>query len=124
MIAYDHLDEDYQVKVFDKGVQVSNDTDRYRALVQYRMGDMLVPKIEQTEALESLCEDFIRCAQTGKRPLTDGYNGLRVVQLLEAAQCALEQHSKVILSGTRESVILPRNGIHDDARLEVSKTLL
>ena len=124
MIAYDHLDKDYQVKVFDRGVEISDDTDRYRALVQYRMGDMLVPKIDQTEALESLCEDFVRCAQTGKRPLTDGYNGLRVVQLLEAAQRSLEQESKVILSGTGESVILPRNGIPDDAKLEVSRTLV
>ena len=124
MIAYDHLDKDYQVKVFDKGVQASNDADRYQALVQYRMGDMLVPKIDQTEALESLCEDFVRCAQTGKRPLTDGYNGLRVVQLLEAAQRSLEQRKEVMLSGTGESVILPRNGILDDGQLQVTETLL
>lgn len=124
MIAYDHLDKDYQVKVFDKGVKFTDDTDRYRALVQYRMGDMLVPKIDQTEALELLCEDFVRCAQTGNRPLTDGYNGLRVVQLLEAAQRSLEQGSKVMLSGTGESVMSPRNGIPETPKLEVSRTLL
>jgi len=85
---------------------------------------MLVPKIDQTEALESLCEDFVQCAQTGNRPLTDGYNGLRVVQLLEAAQRSLEQRKKVMLSGRGESVILPRNGISDDGQLQVTQTLL
>src|SRR4029078_13287441 len=110
MISYDHLDKDYQVKVFDKGGQASKDADRYQALVQYRMGDMLVPKIDQTEALESLCEDFVRCAQTGKRPLTDGYSGRRVVQLLEAAQRSLEQRNKVALLGIGEEIILPSNG--------------
>jgi predicted dehydrogenase len=124
MVVYDHLDADFQVKVFDKGVEISDDASRYRALVQYRAGDVLVPKVDQTEALESLCEDFVRCAQTGKRPLTDGHSGLRVVQLLEAAQRSLEQGSKVILSGVDESVILPRNGISDDAKLEVSRILL
>jgi predicted dehydrogenase len=123
MIAYDHLDKDYQVKVFDKGVEFSDDTDRYRALVQYRMGDMLVPKIDQTEPLESLCEDFVRCAHTGARPLTDGYSGRRVVQLLEAAQQSMEHGNKVMLSGARENMILPGNGngdgIPDDAESRV-----
>ena len=125
MIAYDHLDTDYQVKVFDKGVEVSDDLDRYRALVQYRAGDMLVPKIDQTEALESLCEDFVRCAQTGQRPLTDGYSGRRVVQLLEAAQRSLEQRNKVALLGIGEEIILPSNGNGnpDDARSKLSSIL-
>lgn len=123
MVVYDHLDSDFQVKLFDKGVEISDDVGRYRALVQYRAGDMLVPKIDQTEALESLCEDFVRCTQTGKRPLTDGYSGRRVVQLLEAAQQSLEHGHRVILSGAGESAILSRNGISDDAKLEVSRTL-
>lgn len=124
MIAYDHLDKDFQVKVFDKGVEISDDTGRYRALVEYRMGDMLVPKIDQKEALEALCEDFVRCARTGTRPLTDGNSGLRVVQLLEAAQRSLDQGSKVMLSGNGENMILPRNGIPEDAKLALSRTLL
>ena len=123
MVVYDHLDTDFQVKVFDKGVEISDDTDRYRALVQYRAGDMLVPKVDQTEALESLCADFVRCAHTGTRPLTDGYSGRRVVQLLEAAQRSLEHGNKVILSATVENIILPRNGIPDEAKLEVSRAL-
>jgi predicted dehydrogenase len=123
MIAYDHLDEDFQVKVFDKGVEVSDDASRYRALVQYRAGDMLVPKVDQTEALESLCQDFVRCAQMGTRPLTDGYSGLRVVELLEAAQRSLEEGSKVILSRTADSLLSPVNGSSDTAKLEMSRAI-
>jgi predicted dehydrogenase len=117
MVVYDDLDANFQVKVFDKGVEFSGGTDRSWALVQYRAGDMLVPNVDQTEALESLCADFVRCAQTGGRPLTDGYSGRRVVQLLEAAQRSLEQGKKVLLP--EENVISPVNG-DGDAKVAVS----
>jgi hypothetical protein len=80
---YDHLDPDNQVKI--NGVEIRTDRERYKALVEYRMRDMLAPKIDQTEALEVVCRHFIECVQTEGRPPTDGFFGLRVVQLLEAA---------------------------------------
>src|SRR3989442_3628630 len=52
MIVYDHLDTENQVKIFDKGVDLPQDEERYKALVQYRTGDLLVPKLDQTEPLE------------------------------------------------------------------------
>lgn len=88
MIIYDHLDPDNQIKIFDKGVDINNGNgnSRYQALVQYRTGDLLAPKIDQTEALEVLCKHFIECISKGKHPLTDGMAGLRVVRLLELAE--------------------------------------
>jgi predicted dehydrogenase len=93
MIVYDHLDPDNQVKIFDHGVQIRNDKERYQALVEYRMGDMLAPKIDQTEALEVVCRHFVKCVRTRTRPITDGSAGLRVVELLEAAQESLEHQA-------------------------------
>jgi predicted dehydrogenase len=88
MIIYDHLDPDNQIKIFDKGVDINNGNgnSRYQALVQYRTGDLLAPKIDQTEALEVLCRHFVECVREGKQPLTDGMAGLRVVRLLESAE--------------------------------------
>ncbi len=93
IVIYDHLDPDNQVKIYDKGVQILAERDRYRALVEYRTGDMLAPKIDQTEALERVCQHFIECIQRGARPLTDGAAGLRVVRLLEAAQRSMERRA-------------------------------
>lgn len=85
MIVYDHLDPDNQVKIFDKGIAWQG-TSRSETLVQYRIGDMIVPKVDQTEALESACRHFVECIVAGRQPLTDGLAGLRVVRLLEAAE--------------------------------------
>jgi predicted dehydrogenase len=90
MVVYDHLDADQQLKIFDKGVEIREDHDRYKALVQYRMGDLLIPRIDQTESLETACKHFVHCIQTGDRPITDGWAGLRVVELLEAAERSMK----------------------------------
>jgi predicted dehydrogenase len=90
MIVYDHLDTENQVKIFDKGIDLlEGDQQRYNVLVQYRTGDLIVPRVDQTEPLEIACQHFIDCIQTGRTPLTDGYAGLRVVELLEAAEEAM-----------------------------------
>jgi predicted dehydrogenase len=88
MIIYDHLDPDNQIKIFDKGVDIhnGNGNSRYQALVQYRTGDLLAPKVDQTEALEVLSKHFVESIREGKKPLTDGVAGLRVVRLLELAE--------------------------------------
>lgn len=91
MVIYDHLAADNQVKVYDQGVQILPELERYRTLVEYRTGDMLAPKIDQTEALELVCQHFVDCIRRGTRPITDSRAGLRVVRLLEAAQRSMER---------------------------------
>jgi predicted dehydrogenase len=100
MIVYDHLDVDNQVKIFDNGVRIRTDPERYQALVEYRTGDMLAPKVDQTEALERVCRHFVECVEQGTRPLTDGTVGLHVVELLEAAQQSMEKQQMVRLQLT------------------------
>jgi predicted dehydrogenase len=91
MIVYDHLDLENQVKIFDKGIDLLQDDERYKNLVQYRTGDLLVPKVDQTEPLEIACKHFIDCIQKGETPITDGNAGLLVVELLEAAERSMSE---------------------------------
>ena len=58
-----------------------------------RAGDVLIPKLDFVEPLKLECQHFIECIRTGQRPITDGYDGLRVVEVLEAAQRSLSQNS-------------------------------
>ena len=43
------------------------------------------------EPLRIQCSHFLDCIQNGETPQTDGINGLRVVQVLEAAQESLDK---------------------------------
>ena len=54
-----------------------------------RAGDVLIPKLNFVEPLKVECQHFVECIRSGQRPMTDGYDGLRVVEALEAAQQAM-----------------------------------
>ena len=92
MIVYDDLEPSEKVKVYDKGITVNNDESLYRALFDYRTGDMWAPQIDKTEALKSETMHFIDCIESGNKPITDGKAGFRVVRILEAATKSLMQH--------------------------------
>jgi predicted dehydrogenase len=89
MLVWNDLEPDEKIKIYDKGVQITNGQGVYDLLVSYRSGDVWAPKVEQTEALKCELEYFSDCILHDRVPLNDGVAGLRVVQLLEAAERSL-----------------------------------
>lgn len=97
MIVYDDMESSEKIKIYDKGVVVTRDRRSiYNALIDYRVGDMRAPHLNQTEALKLECADFAQCILKGVQPINDGHAGLRVVRVLEAAQRSLENRGKEI----------------------------
>lgn len=96
MIVYDDLEPSEKVKVYDKGITVNEPEGAYQLMVGYRSGDMWAPRLDTTEALRTEALHFIECVETGKRPLTDGQAGLRVVRILEAATESLKNLGKPV----------------------------
>ncbi len=90
-LVYNDLSPDEKIKVYDRGITVSEDVEARRGvLISYRTGDVWSPKIEQTEPLQRMVAHFGECIRDGKRPLTDGEAGLRIVRILEAAQRSIK----------------------------------
>jgi predicted dehydrogenase len=96
MVVWNDLEADEKVKVYDKGVQITNPQGVYDLLVSYRSGDMWAPKVEQTEALKAECAYFLDCIQNNKQPFNDGQAGLKVVKMLEAASRSIRERGRVI----------------------------
>lgn len=103
MIVYDDMENSEKIKIYDKGVTLSNDADVYRARVGYRSGDMWAPNLATNEALRDEAQHFIRCIERGERPLTDGSAGLRVVEIAEAATRSLLERGRLIELEQRKS---------------------
>lgn len=55
--------------------------------------------VDQAEPLRIECMEFLECIRTRRIPLTDGNEGLRVLQVLHACQKSLETHSEVRFQG-------------------------
>jgi predicted dehydrogenase len=100
MIVYDDLETSEKVKVYDKGITMSDAQDCgekvRQMLVGYRSGDMYAPRLDVTEALKTELEEFIDCVEHNVRPIADGHAGLRVVRILEAASRSLAQRGRLI----------------------------
>ena len=100
MVVYDDVESLEKVKIYDKGVECPPYTDTFGDFqFAYRYGDITIPNIRFTEPLRLECEHFLECILTHKRPQTDGYDGLRVVKIIEAAQESLRN------SGSQEQII-------------------
>jgi predicted dehydrogenase len=96
MLVWNDLEADEKIKIYDKGVNITNGQGVRELLVSYRSGDMWSPKIEQTEALRAETKYFIDCISNNERPFNDGVAGLRVVRILEAADKSLKDKGKPI----------------------------
>jgi len=102
MIVFDDLEASDKVKVYDRGISLNPSAENiYQMLVGYRTGDMWSPQLPFEEALNVEAAHFVDCVSNGRRPLTDGEAGLRVVRLLEAAtESMARQGSLVTMSET------------------------
>lgn len=96
MIVYDDMEASEKVKVYNKGVDVHDQEEVYETLVQYRIGDMYAPKIDQTEALSLMAADFVEGVRTGREPASNGTTGLTVVKILEAADKSVRTGGRMV----------------------------
>jgi predicted dehydrogenase len=97
MILYDDMERVEKVRVYDRGVTVSQDLEsRDRVLAGYRNGDMVAPDLDSSEALRLMARDFIDSITQRRLPICDGYAGYRIVRLLEAAQQSMQRDGRPI----------------------------
>lgn len=98
MIVYDDLDQAEKIKVYDKGITLSQQSPEklYQILVGYRTGDMLAPQVDGTEALRREIDHFLYCIREQEEPLTGGSAGLRVVEILQAASQSMAQRGRPV----------------------------
>lgn len=96
MIVYDDASNDSKIMLYDKGIdrlRMDGSLGTFDSFAQFqltqRAGDVVIPRIEYREPLRAECEHFVECIVENKQPITDGDNGLRVVEILEAASRSL-----------------------------------
>ncbi len=97
MVVYDDTEASEKIKVYDKGVVQTQDPERReKMLTGYRNGDVLTPQLDNSEALRLMAKEFVTSIKEKRAPLSDGYAGLRVVRMLEAAQRSIEQNGRMV----------------------------
>ena len=95
MVVFDDMEAAEKIRVYDKGAEITS-VDSYVEAITLRAGDILIPKISADEPLRTECLHFLDCIARGRRPRSDGQDGLRVVKVLEAGAESLARGGALI----------------------------
>jgi predicted dehydrogenase len=113
MAVYDDLAAEDRIRILDKGVcPPAEGDDLTQPPMSYRYGDIVVPFVTPDEPLAVQDRHFIECIMNAARPLSDGEDGLSVVEALEAAELSRRLGRPVLLEEIRsgEPVALTAHG--------------
>jgi len=99
MAVYDDVSESEKVLIYDKGLVIpsgctgngnGNGHNKFSAWPpNYRYGNIVIPFVSGAEPLKIQCNHFITCIKENKVPKSDGWMGLKVTSILEAADRSL-----------------------------------
>jgi predicted dehydrogenase len=88
-VIFNDLSQDEKIRVYDSSVEINE-----RALLNYRLGDLHIPRIENTEALRSELLHFHECIQQEVEPLTSAQKSLGILSILDAAERSMNNEGK------------------------------
>lgn len=96
MIVYNDLEPSEKVRVYDTGYQHKTEEDKTKIMVDYRTGDVYIPKLSGQEALAGVAADFIDSIIHKKEPRANAKLGMQVVKILEASQISIKNNGKEV----------------------------
>jgi predicted dehydrogenase len=96
MLLWNDLVADEKIRIYDRGVEVETKEESYQVRINYRSGDIWVPRLEQVEALKAETAYFVECIENNLTPFNDGVAGLRVVRMIEAIVASLSKGGTII----------------------------
>jgi predicted dehydrogenase len=95
-VVWDDLNPTQRLSIYNRGVDRKTEQEigadaRAQTIVSYRTGDMVAPALPEREALRGVMTEFASSIAEGRRPLTDGWSGVRVLSILESASASLAE---------------------------------
>ncbi len=96
MVVLDDMESTEKIRLYDKGVEFNSDYAGYQEALTLRVGDIHIPKVTMQEPLRLECRHFVDAVLGGTKPRSDGYDGLQVVKILEAADKSLKNHGEPV----------------------------
>ena len=77
--------------ICDKGIDISSDFNEYgKYEARVRLGDLIMPHIEQEDILLNSIEHFIDCINEGKESISGYKQARRLISILEQAHLSMK----------------------------------
>lgn len=126
-IKFDDISLSEKIKIFDKGVDYQSLSGEFgEAIALTRDGNIILPIIKFTQPLEEELKHFIKCIRGEEKCISDCYEGLQTIKVLEAAEESkkrggIEVEIKNILEEYRKEIKFnDLSRIHNQIREEIN----
>lgn len=90
MLVYDDVDVLNKLIVYDKGFDYIGDMEYEEYVTKSRIGEGIIPKLDQYDALYNSLEHFRQCICNNVQSETNADAAIRVIKILEEADKSLE----------------------------------
>jgi predicted dehydrogenase len=96
MVQYDDAAVDGAVRIYDRGMELSDPANFGEHQLTYRSGDMIAPRLDAAEPLSLELVDFANAIAFGSAPRSNAQLGLEIVRALEAANASLQRNGQPV----------------------------
>jgi UDP-N-acetylglucosamine 3-dehydrogenase len=102
MIKFDDVNKNAQVTIFRKTVRMpaGSSATKNEINLSIEEGETIIPHITQEEPLLLQVKSFIDAIKNGTKPTSDGWQGARVVRVLEAIEKSIRIGKSVRIEGS------------------------
>lgn len=101
MILYDDTEPSEKIRIYDKGVHFQELVEEGKPdpfFPVYRSGDILIPALENPEAMHVEAQHFLACIRGKEQARVSGEDGERIVRILERADQSLRERKPLTVS--------------------------
>lgn len=96
MVVFNDMEPTEKIRVYDTAHNVSTLEEKQKVMIDYRVGDVYVPKIELAEPLKKMAQDFVNSIENNTEPRASLMSGLNTIRILEAAQQSIKQNGREV----------------------------
>jgi predicted dehydrogenase len=95
MIIYDDIEPSNKLTVYEFDNSIVEDEEK-KTLVDYRLGNIIIPKFEVVESLKNCLDDFCNAIKNNVQPLSSGESATTVIAIIENAILSLSRGGEKI----------------------------
>ncbi len=96
MLIYNDIEPSEKIKIYDSGITFNSD-EKERILIDYRRGDVFVPKYDTMEPLKIMIDAFANCVIRNQQDIQNLQISLKIAQILDKAKLSLQNQGKTVL---------------------------
>ncbi|MBI3099631.1 MAG: Gfo/Idh/MocA family oxidoreductase [Planctomycetes bacterium] len=89
MLVFDDMETSEKLRVYSRDDRTRITYENYADLLQLRLGDIHIPKVDMMEPLRAECAHFVECVENDREPVSSGASALDVLRILQAGSESL-----------------------------------